>query len=206
MRKKDELAIDKILNCSLDEFMQKGFEGASMRIIAENAGYSTGILYSRFSDKDELFKVLVKDAADELYTYFVNAQTEFASFDPKQQYTEMHSYVSEKVEGFLKIIYSHFKEFKLIICKSKGSKYENYVDSLIDIEVQNTIRFINQLNDANIYVREVRVDLIHMLTTSMFSGIFEVVAHDLSFDEARKYILELYSFFNAGWDKILGFN
>ena len=30
MRTKNELAVDKILECALSEFMEKGFEGASM--------------------------------------------------------------------------------------------------------------------------------------------------------------------------------
>ena len=32
MRKKDELAVDIILECAKEEFMEKGFEGASMRL------------------------------------------------------------------------------------------------------------------------------------------------------------------------------
>lgn len=40
MRKKDELAIDKIIECAKREFSEKSFEGASMRNIAENAGYT----------------------------------------------------------------------------------------------------------------------------------------------------------------------
>ena len=64
MRKKDELAIDKITECAKKEFLEKGFENASMRVIAENAGYTTGILYGRFADKGELFRAIVKDTAD----------------------------------------------------------------------------------------------------------------------------------------------
>lgn len=44
MRKKDDLAIDKIMECAKTEFLEKGFEGASMRKVAENAGYTTGML------------------------------------------------------------------------------------------------------------------------------------------------------------------
>ena len=43
-----------------------------------------------------------------------------------------------------------------------------------------------------------------MLATAMFNGMFEVVEHDFTKDEARIYIKELQYFFNAGWDKILG--
>lgn len=63
MRKKDDLAIDKIMECAKTEFLEKGFEGASMRKVAENAGYTTGMLYGRFADKGELFKAIVKARA-----------------------------------------------------------------------------------------------------------------------------------------------
>lgn len=204
MRKKDALAIDKILECSMKEFMDKGFEKASMRNIAENAGYTTGILYSRYSSKDELFHELVKEGADELYSYYLNSQNEFALYSPKEQYDTMHNYVHSKITGFLDIIYNNFDAFKLIVCKSKGSQYEYYIDKLIDIETKNTNRFIKQLHEAKLEIKEVRADLSHMLATARFSGIFEVVAHDLSRVDAEKYIMDLECFFNAGWDKILG--
>lgn len=69
MRKKDDLAIDKIMECAKTEFLEKGFEGASMRKVAENAGYTTGMLYGRFADKGELFKAIVKASAEK--TLFV---------------------------------------------------------------------------------------------------------------------------------------
>ena len=204
MRKKDELAIDKIIECAKQEFLEKGFEGASMRNIAENAGYTTGMLYGRFADKGELFKAIVKAPADKLYIYYTNVQHEFAELAPETQYKDMHIYVDARINEMLDIVYSNFDEFKLIISKSKGSEYENYVDKLIEIETDNTVRFISELNAAGIKVNDVRADLSHMLATAMFNGMFEVVEHDFTKDDARSYIKQLQYFFNAGWDKILG--
>lgn len=204
MRKKDELAIDRIIECAKQEFLEKGFEGASMRNIAENAGYTTGMLYGRFADKGELFKVLVKEPADRLYNYFFDMQKEFAAFEPEKQYTDMHVYVDIRIDKMLDIVYDDFSAFKLIICKSKGSEYEKYVDKLIEIETDNTVRYINDMNAAGIKVRDVRADLSHMLATAMFNGMFEVVEHDFTKSDARQYIKQLQYFFNAGWDKILG--
>ncbi len=56
MRTKNEVAIDKILECAKDEFMEKGYEGASMRTIAERAGYTTGMVYGRVGDKSKHLK------------------------------------------------------------------------------------------------------------------------------------------------------
>ena len=204
MRKKDEFAIDKILECAKREFLEKGFEEASMRTIAENAGYTTGMLYGRFADKSALFRELVKKPADKLYNFYVGVQDEFAELAPEKQYTEMHGYVDGKVDGMLDIVYESFDEFKLIITKSKGSEYERFVDKLIEVETDNTDRFISELNAAGIKIRAVRPDMAHVLATAMFNGMFEVVAHDFKKEEAREYVKELQYFFNAGWDKILG--
>lgn len=204
MRTKNELAVDKILECAKEEFMEKGFEGASMRLIAERAGYTTGMVYGRFADKSQLFKELVCDAADKLFDYFSGTEEEFATYPPERQYNEMHTYVDSKVDVMIDIIYDNFDAFKLIVCKSAGSGFEYYIDKMIDVETANTVRFIKQLNGAGIKMNEVRADLSHMLSSAMFNGIFEVVAHDLPREEARGYIKQVQDFFNAGWDKLLG--
>lgn len=204
MRTKNELAVDKILECAKEEFMEKGFEGASMRSIAEKSGYTTGMVYGRFADKSQLFKELVSEAADQLFDYFSGTEDEFATFPPERQYNEMHTYVDSKVDVMIDIIYDNFDAFKLIVCKSAGSGYEYYIDKMIDVETANTVRFIKQLNDAGIKMNVVRADLSHMLSSAMFNGIFEVVAHDLPREEARGYIKQVQDFFNAGWDKLLG--
>lgn len=206
MRKKDDLAIDKIMECAKTEFLEKGFEGASMRKVAENAGYTTGMLYGRFADKGELFKAIVKASAEKLYSYYAEVQENFAGLSPETQYKDMHVYVDKRIDEMLDIVYGDFDGFKLIICKSKGSEYEKYIDSLIEIETEteNTVRFINDMNAAGIKVKSVRSDLSHMLATAIFNGMFEVVGHDFSKDDARQYIKQLQYFFNAGWDKILG--
>lgn len=204
MKRKNEIAVDKILECAKEEFMEKGFEGASMRTIAEKAGYTTGMVYARFADKSRIFKELVGSAADRLFDYFSKAEDDFAQLPPQRQHNEMHTYVGAKVDVMIDIIYDNFDAFKLIVCKSAGSGYEYYIDKMIEIETANTVRFIEALNGAGIKMNEVRADLSHMLSSAMFNGIFEVVAHDLPREDARGYIKQVQDFFNAGWDKLLG--
>lgn len=43
-----------------------------------------------------------------------------------------------------------------------------------------------------------------MISSALFNGMFEVVAHDLPKEDAATYIKQLQAFFNAGWDRILG--
>lgn len=162
------------------------------------------MLYGRFADKAQLFKELVEEGADKLFNYYSGIQSEFASFSADRQKNEMHSYVEDKMDVMLDIIYEYFDAFKLIVCKSAGSGYEYYIDKMIDIETANTVRFIQTLNNAGIKMNEVRADLSHMLSSAMFNGVFEVVAHDFPKEDAKAYIRQIQDFFNAGWDKLLG--
>ena len=116
----------------------------------------------------------------------------------------MRGYVDKKVEEMLGTVYDNFDVFKLIICKSKGSEYEKFVDKLVEIETDNTTRFINELNAAGIKSKEVRADLTHMLARAMFNGMFEVVEHDFTREDAIQYVKELQYFFNVGWDSLPG--
>ncbi len=204
MKVKDESITEKLLQCAKAEFLERGFAESSMRTIAERAGVTTGMLYSRFADKGEIFRELVKGPAEELYNFFVGVQEEFAGYPPEYQRREMHPYVARKIDRMVDIIYDNFDAFKLIICKSGGTSYEYYVDKMIDVETQSTFRFIDAVRAAGYVIADIRKDLAHMLASAMFNGMFEVVMHDLSREDARQYILKLQEFFNAGWDKLLG--
>lgn len=204
MREKDDGAREKILEGARAEFLEKGFAEASMRAIAERAGFTTGMLYSRFADKAEIFRELVEEPAEQLYAYFSRVQEDFARLPAGEQRQRMHTYVDEKVEHMVNFIYDHFDAFKLIVCKSGGTSYQYYVDRMIDVETQSTFRFIEVLRALGAEVREIRRDFAHMLSSAMFNGMFEVVSHDLSREDAFDYIRQLQRFFNAGWDCLLG--
>lgn len=205
MRRKDELAIDKILECAKAEFMEKGFADASMRSIAEKAGYTTGMLYGRFADKTQLFNELVEEPANRLFAYFTSAENTFFSMSPQKQYEDMHAFVEEKVKEIIDIIYSDFDVFKLIVCKSAGSGYEYYIEKMVNLETENTLRYVDCLREKGIAVNDVRADLTHMLTSALFNGVLEIVWHDFPKEDALQYVTEVQNFFIAGWDYLFGF-
>ncbi len=195
---------ENILKSAKTEFMEKGFMDASMRTIAERAGYTTGMLYSRFADKDQIFCALVEEGSGILYDYFVDAQETFAAYEPERQKNDMHAYVDQKVDHMIDILYEHLDAFRLIVCKSAGSSYERYIDKLVAIEMKHTTRYVELLRDMGQAVPELREDFSHMISSALFNGMFEVVAHDLPKEDAATYIKQLQAFFNAGWDRILG--
>lgn len=200
----NEEIMKEILKAAKEEFLSLGYIDASMRNIAKKANLTTGSLYYHFVDKAEMLDAVVGNEAEELLETFKKIQRGFAKKEIENQVSEMESYTENGVHILLNYIYDNYDAFKIIICKSKGSKYEFYIDSLVDIEVENTYRFINELKTKNIKVKEPSEDLIHILCTSFFASIFEVVHHDMKKEEALKYADEIYAFNQAGWSVLLG--
>ena len=56
MAKQKPGVYDRVLECAKEEFLSKGFLDASLRTIAQEAGTSTGSIYTRFGDKEGLFR------------------------------------------------------------------------------------------------------------------------------------------------------
>ena len=194
----------KILEVAKQEFMEKGYINASMRSIAEKSGCTTGMLYSRFADKNKIFTSLVKEGADKLLYYFNYYHEGFSNATPKEQIESLHNYSEQGMEKVIDIIYDYFDSFKLIICCGFGSSYENFVDILVDMEVESTVKFVEVLKKQGHDLPHIRVDLCHILANSLFNGIFEIVAHDFDKESAKDYVNSLQDFFAAGWDRLLG--
>ena len=55
-KKLDDEILNNILESGIDEFVDRGINGANMRGIAQRAGVSVGVIYKYFSDKDSFFR------------------------------------------------------------------------------------------------------------------------------------------------------
>ncbi len=53
----------RIIESAKQEFLEKGFSGASQRSIATSAKVTTGALYNYYKNKEELFATVVKESA-----------------------------------------------------------------------------------------------------------------------------------------------
>ena len=65
---------ERLLEAAKKEFMEYGFQDASMRRIADNAGITVSGIYKHFKDKEEMFAALVEDDLNALMSQYDNFQ------------------------------------------------------------------------------------------------------------------------------------
>lgn len=159
---------NKIIAAALKEFNEKGFSGASMRAIANNAGVAIGNVYRYFENKDELFNQIMEPAFKE-FTALI--------FDERYAYDlsgNLQSIAEDIVDKIMEVYRRCGTELLILLDKSSGSKFQNIKEDLI-ILIDKRIKkeILPQLLDKGIRIED---DFIfYVAATTVVEGIFTIL-------------------------------
>ena len=161
---------EKIINVATQEFLNSGYLGASLRKIAKAAHVTTGAMYGYYKNKEALFNDIVEEVSEEFKNDYLVEGINLETID---------------------YIYQNFEVFKLIICCSKGTRYEEYLDCLVNEKTK-------QFNEHGFDDK-----LSHIINHSYLFGVFEIVRHQMTEKQAEDFVSDLQEFYQAGWTKLL---
>ena len=196
--------LEKIQEAALAEFLDKGFQGASLRQIVKNAGVTTGAFYGYFSSKEALFNALVEPPAPAIMGRLMEAQPAFAELPEEQQPDHMGLESSQCVHWMVDYICDHREPVKLLLTRSEGTSYEHFVHNMVEMEVEYTLQYIEVLRRLGKDIPMLDKSLCHIIASGMMSGIFEIVIHDMPREQALRDVDQLRDFYTAGWLKLMG--
>lgn len=204
MAKRVEGRSDRLLECAMAEFMEMGYQEASLRVIAAKAETTTGSIYTRFHDKEGLFHALVDSTIDELILWMREGNDSFADRPAGEQRETVFTYRPEIWEQLVDFIYAHWDVFRLLARCTDIGCYEDMLNRMIDIEVTYTRRFLEATGNDALESGRLTPMLLHMLSSAYYSGLFEIVRHDMEKGDAMTYVSRLRRFFTRGWSDLLG--
>ncbi len=115
MAKQKPGVYDRVLECAKEEFLSKGFLDASLRAIAQEAGTSTCSIYTRFGDKEGLFRAIVEPVVDQVQGHVPEIQEASTSWTTRLKKAEMGRYTARHQLDLLDYIYNHFDVFRLLL-------------------------------------------------------------------------------------------
>ena len=115
MANRIEGVTEKLLEQAMKEFLDKGYTGASLRTIAENAGTTPRSVYTRYGDKEGLFAALVSECADTLKNMFISYMKDYGEsllMNRKISFTMINSMRNTRTTSIpLSIIYTKTSMF-----------------------------------------------------------------------------------------------
>ena len=174
-----------------------------MRRIAAAAGMSASGLYKHFASKEEMFSALVEPAYQGLLALFRQEAGDQEQFIGTGDLSVWET--SNDARLAVSYIYDHLDAFRLIICKSQGTKYETFLHDLTVLEEKITLSFMEMLKKQDVKLNEFSEKELHLLTTTNVNAIFQTVEHDLTREEAIHYADTLDRFFAKAWKEFFGY-
>lgn len=202
MARQIEGVAERIVDAAKREFLDKGYVEASLRTIATEADTSTNSIYVRFGDKEGLFSAIVEPVLNEMTERFIRIQERFHLMTPEEQAERMPKYADGGTSELIDYMYEHLEEFRLLLDASYGTRFHNFVDELVRIEVEYTYKFMEAVGYSDKFGDAVTQKLLHIVTTSRFESIFEIIRHGMSREEATEYIELLSRYHRCGFIEI----
>ena len=204
MAKQKPGVYDRVLECAKEEFLSKGFLDASLRAIAQEADTSTGSIYTRFGDKEGLFRAIAEPVVDQFKAMFRRVQEDFHQLSEEEQRADMGQYTARHQEEMLDYIYDHFDVFRLLLDGAHGTRFSCFLDELVDIEVEYTYKYMEAVGCPEKFGDALTERLLHIVTTSRFESTFEIIRHGMSREEASDYVELLNRYHRTGFFAVFG--
>lgn len=163
---------DRIVEAAKEEFLENGFEKASMRNIAKKAGMTVGNLYRYFDNKEDISKQIVEETLEELKEIFKTLTSDQVSmearvFNMKANIQELSELMDDLADRLVDTYFAHQKEFKILILHS------DYNHEIIDWFYKAISSLIEQhfLIDK---FKKYKQTLSQAYAVAIFSGIAEI--------------------------------
>ncbi len=191
----------KIMAAAKAEFMEMGYEKASMRSIADRCGMTAAGIYRHCKDKEDLFYQLVSPAESKLMDWAV---AHVQRYDDPVKKKHKVVWQDSFIDMMREVVYPDMEDFHLLIAKSKGSKYENYLHDMTEMAQDKFMVYLKELKRSGINTPEITAVQLHLLLTAYITALFEPVVHMFSPGEAEDALKTLEKFFLPGWKKLMG--
>jgi len=137
-----------------------------------------------------------------LKEWFLRMQESFHQLDADYQKENMFYYSGTEAERLVSYIYDHYDVFKLLLECSEGTEFSDFLNQLVEIEMEYTVKYMEATKDDALKNERITTEFLHIVTSAYFSGIFEMVRHDMKREDGMLYAKQLREFYYAGFAKI----
>ena len=193
----------RILESAKEEFLSKPYEQVSLRDVCSKAGVTTGALYNRYANKEELFEALVAPTLALINEYSDVRESESYTFLDTDDLLTMWELTAETQASIINMLYENYDGFRLLLCHADGSRHSSFLHDFVSDVTDRSFHFLEEAYRRGITSFLIDKEELHMLLTAYWSTMFEPLIHGLTRERALKHSEVVAKLFN--WTNVLGF-
>ncbi|MBR2794975.1 MAG: TetR/AcrR family transcriptional regulator [Solobacterium sp.] len=192
----------KVMAAARKEFMEFGFDKSSMRRIADRCGMTAAGIYRHCRDKEDLFDQIVSPAVERLRKW---VDGHIAGYTDAVKQEEHMQWRDSEIDMMREVVYPNMEEYHLLLAKSKGSRYENFLHDFTEQCQSQLSGYMPILRSQGYEVWDIEPKELHLLLSAYTTALFEPVIHHYSMEEALRCLKTVEAFFLPGWKQLMGF-
>lgn len=100
--------------------------------------------------------------------------------------------------AILHLLFDNYDEARLLLCRSVGSSMEHFFDRVVDLKIQETVRFFETVN-----IPHPSYKIMKLFINSQFHMYYQVINDGCSLEEAKEMIDSAVIFNTGGWLALL---
>ena len=191
---------NRILTEAEKRFAQRGYLKTSMREIADAAGAGVGNLYNYFSNKDELFRAVVRPVLEALERML---QEHHGAKGADIMLMRSEKYLENAVDEYVFLINRYGRLLKILLFRSQGSSLENFREEYTDRSTECVKRRFAVMKERHPEINDSVSDfMIHLHVVWMFTLFEELLMHTTGRREAERIVHDYILFEIQGWRAI----
>ena len=203
MPRDKSLSHEKVNKAIKEEFLEKGYEDASIRSIGARAGMTSAGLYRHYADKEAMFNAMVEPLIDSIESWTKNhRESKFSIIS--EGVPEDDLFGETFIDLIREVILPRRDEFILLMSRSNGTKYENFIHDFVVSNQKEFLKAIRYLKEKGYPAKELDEEELHMLLSAYITACFEPIIHNYNDVKIEKYLNTVREFFMPGWLKIMG--
>ena len=205
MQVKREDVKNKLMESARREFLEHGYTGASLRVIAEKAGLTKGAVYSYFFNKDALFGELAAPAVRFIERQFDPQNNDISKY---KVMTDRYEAIIQDFKDYARTVLAKHVSFKLLLFCAAGSSLQDYRERVIQLYAQSFKESIGlYMEEPSRLGRKVPAGtfsemFIHTLANTYVSFLEEIVLHEPEDREVDDYAEQMAVFVHSGVEKL----
>ena len=195
----------KVNKAIKEEFLEKGYEAASIRSIGARAGMTSAGLYRHYADKEAMYSAMVEPLITEIKDWTRrHTDKKYNLVEEKESGNDLFG--ESFIDLIREVILPRRDEFRLLMTCSAGTKYENFIHEYVLDNQKEFLETIRCLKENGYPVTDIDEEELHMLLSAYLTACFEPIIHGVDESKIDKYLNTIQDFFMPGWMKIMGLN
>lgn len=191
----------RVLAVAKLQFGQKGFRQASIREIADLAGIRAGNLYNYFTNKDELFREVVRPV---LYALETMLQEHHGTRGEDIMMMKSEKYLETCIEEYVSLINTYRELMIILLFRAQGSSLEHFRKNYTERSTALVKAWFASMRQKYPEINTAVSDFsIHLHTVWMFTMFEELLTHPVSGQEMEDILHDYILFEIQGWRAII---